>query len=107
MWRSGRRRGGPSGGGPMRRPSPSPVGLSFDDRTRRGNVSAGRSVPQCDMAEVLVTAATSFLSIRNYIEARYGSGSFRRVREVVVERSHPDYPAVLVPTAWYPTSMVF
>lgn len=57
--------------------------------------------------DVPVTAATSFLSIRTYVESRYGAGSFRRVREAVVERGHPDFPNVLLPTAKYPTALLF
>jgi len=57
--------------------------------------------------DAAVTAATSFLSIRTYIESRYGTGSFRRVREAVVERGFADFPAVLLPTAKYPTAMLF
>jgi hypothetical protein len=52
------------------------------------------------------TAATSFLSIRNYIETTYGTGSFRAVREVIAAR-FPDFPPVLVPSARYRTPALF
>ncbi len=50
-----------------------------------------------------VTAAHSFLSIRNYIEATYGAGSFRGVRDRLAAR-FPDFPTIFVPRAWYPTA---
>jgi hypothetical protein len=55
---------------------------------------------------VPMTAATSFLSIRNYVETTYGVGSFRRVRDAVVERGHPEFPQVMVPNGRYPTAML-
>ena len=53
-----------------------------------------------------VTAAASFLSIRNYIEAAYGAGTFRRVRDAVIARGFTGFPQVITPDARYPTAML-
>jgi hypothetical protein len=50
---------------------------------------------------VPVTAATSFISIRSYIEKTYGSANLKRVREAL-----PALPVVVVPNARYPTALL-
>lgn len=53
-----------------------------------------------------VTASASFLSIRSYIEAGYGAGTFQRVRQEVRARGFDEFPQVLTPGARHPTAML-
>src|SRR5512143_1336174 len=48
------------------------------------------------------TAAHAFLSLRSYVEATYGAGSFRAVRAAIAGR-YPAFPQVIVPASWHPT----
>lgn len=78
---------------------------AVDLAVRTTRYGRGNDVSSDRMAAAMTTSA-SFLSVRNYIEARYGAGSFRRVRDVLHERGFTEFPHVLTPGAKYPTPML-
>ncbi len=50
-----------------------------------------------------LTAATSFLSLRRFVEERYGQGSFQRIREALSARHNFRLPPIITAGSWYPS----
>jgi hypothetical protein len=51
-----------------------------------------------------MTASTSLLSLRRYVEDTYGQGSFKAIRDALHDKHAITLPPVLAPAAWYPTT---
>ena len=49
-----------------------------------------------------MTASTSFLSLRRFVEERHGAGAFSRVREALAQQHQIEVPT-LAAGKWYPT----
>ena len=50
-----------------------------------------------------LTASTSFLSLRRFVDERKGAGAFQKVRERLALQHGVELPAIVAPTRWYPT----
>jgi hypothetical protein len=42
--------------------------------------------------------------LRQFVESEYGAGSFKKLREALVERHQIELPVVITPDSWLPTS---
>ncbi len=72
-------------------------------RLLRPLVLRGRLRYHGRVVEPAVSWATSFLSLRQFVDETYGAGSFRRLREALKQQHDIELPQPIVLGTWLPT----